>query len=140
MFERFGWIGFSPHTKVEGFVAQLEQGKITGSRCTSCGCRAFPPRADCSACGSPSFELVPISGKGRVVTFTRIEQPPAGFEEHAPYTVGVVDLEEGGRLLAWFGSSIPAEEIGIGLAVQVVPRRLGDGEGARLVYELERPP
>lgn len=147
MFERFGRVGFSPHTKVAAFVEHLAEGRLTASRCATCGRTTFPPRADCADCLGDRFELVPIEGRGRVVTFTRIHAAPAGFEAFAPYTVGVVDLSgepSVGRLLAWFGASIPYDEVAIGMEVAVVPETVAtDGgetdEGSRVLYRLERP-
>lgn len=138
MFERFGTVAYCPHTKVEGFVEELAAGRLSASRCLDCDATSFPPRADCPACRGDAFGFEALSGRGTVTTYTRIEAAPAGFEEIAPYVVGVVDLEETGRLLAWFGDSIAENEIAIGMAVQVVPRRLGDGDDARIHYTLER--
>jgi len=50
----------------------------------------------------------------------------------------VVDLEEGGRLLAWVGETIPEEEIRIGLPVQVVPTLDEETEEIRVGYSVER--
>ena len=110
-----------------------------GSRCTGCGHTAFPPRADCPKCLGGEFEFVEMSGRGTVVTFTRIDAAPAGFEDVAPFTQGVVDLEETGRLLAWFGESIDTEEIAIGMPVQVVPRIFEELEQIKVYYTLETP-
>ena len=52
--------------------------------------------------------------------------------------MGVVDLEEGGRLLAWFGDSIPEDEAKIGMEVQVVPRIFEEKEEIKVYYSLEK--
>jgi uncharacterized OB-fold protein len=85
------------------------------------------------------FEFVEISGRGTLHTHTTIVAAPTGFERYAPYTVGVVDLEEGGRALAWFGDTIPEGEIAIGMKLQLVPRIEEDLEEIRVSYSLERP-
>jgi uncharacterized OB-fold protein len=139
VFEWFGMVSYCPHTKVADFARHLKDGRLMGSKCTACGHTAFPPRADCAACRGDGFEFTEWSGRGTVVTFTRIAAAPAGFEEHVPFTVGVVDLEQGGRLLAWFGASIPAEGIAIGQPVQVVPRVIGESERIKVHYTLEAP-
>ncbi len=36
-----------------------------------------------------------MSGKGSVVTFTENHTAPAGFERYIPYTVAIIQLEEG---------------------------------------------
>lgn len=139
MFEWFGLVSFVPHTKVSDFTVHLRAGRLMGSRCQGCGFRSFPPRADCPECRSGDFEFVEISGKGTLVTHTRIDAAPAGFEDVAPYTLGVVDLEQGGRLLAWFGDSIAEDEIAIGMPLQAVPRIFEEIEKIKVYYTLEKP-
>jgi uncharacterized OB-fold protein len=139
VFESFGKINFTPHTKVAEFAEYLKKGYLMGSRCSTCGYSTFPPRSDCSECMSSKFEFVRISGRGKLLTFTEISAAPTGFEDIVPYTVGVVDLVEGGRLLAWFGDSIKPEEIEIDMEVQVVPRKLEDQAGNKVYYSLDKP-
>jgi uncharacterized OB-fold protein len=138
MFEWFGLVSYAPHTKIAEFARHLKDGRIMGSRCLACGHESFPPRADCPACLGADFAYREISGRGRVVTFTRIDAAPAGFENQAPFVIGVVDLEETGRLLAWFGDSIPEAEIAIDMPVQVVPRIFEELEEIKVYYSLER--
>jgi uncharacterized OB-fold protein len=73
------------------------------------------------------------------MTYTRIDAAPAGFEDLTPFIIGVVDLEETGRLLAWFGESIAPEEIEIGMPLQVVPRIFEELPEIKVYYSLERP-
>jgi uncharacterized OB-fold protein len=72
-----------------------------------------------------------------LLTFTRIAAAPAGFEELAPYTLGVVELRDGGRLVAWLGESILPEDAEIDMPIRVVPRIFDSSRGKRLVYTLE---
>jgi uncharacterized OB-fold protein len=139
MFKWFGKVNFSPYTKVADFAQELKDGRIMASRCKSCGATSFPPRADCDECMSDDFEFFEISGKGTLHTFTKIVAAPTGFEDLAPYTVGVVDLEETGRLLAWIGDSIGEDEIQIGMELQVVPRIFEELEDIKVYYSLEKP-
>ncbi len=139
MFKWFGKVNYTPYTKVSDFAQHLRDGYIMASRCRRCGATSFPPRADCEACMSGDFEFFELSGKGRIHTFTKIVAAPSGFEDVAPYVVGVVDLEEGGKALAWFGDSIEEEEIRIDMDVQVVPRIFEELEEIKVYYSLERP-
>jgi len=139
MFKWFGLVSYTPHTKVAAFAQHLRNGRLVGSRCTACGATAFPPRADCAACMSPEFEYAEVSGRGTLHTFTTIVAAPAGFEQLAPYVIGVVDLEDGGRALAWIGETVKPEEIAIGMPLQVVPRMLEESEEIRVYYSLEQP-
>ena len=139
MFTWFGKINFTPHTKVDKFAEHLKGGRLMGSRCTSCGYTTFPPRADCPKCLSGEFEFKEWGGQGRLLSYTKIFAAPTGFEDLPPYLVGVVDLKDGGRLLAWFGSTIPENEIRMDMEVQVVPRIFEDIPEIKLYYSIERP-
>ncbi len=138
MFHWFGKVNFSPYTKVAEFARHLKDGRLMGSRCRKCGATSFPPRADCVSCMSGDFEFVPLSGRARLHTFSTIAAAPTGFDDLAPYTVGVADLEEGGRALAWIGTTIPPEGIRIGMDLQVVPRIFEEREEIKVYYTLER--
>jgi len=138
MFGWFGKVSFVPYTKVSDFAVHLKNGRLMRSECSDCGYATFPPRADCPQCSSGRFEFRECNGKGTIHTFSRIAAAPTGFEELAPYTVAVVDLEEGGRLLAWIGDSLADEPIRIGMDVQVVPKLFEELEEIRVYYTLER--
>ena len=66
-----------------------------------------------------------------------IHAAPKGFEDIAPYTLGIVDLKEGGRLLAWT-KDIPDKEIKIGMSVKIVPRIFEEIEDIKLYYTIEK--
>ena len=85
------------------------------------------------------FEFVEIGGRGQLLSFTRIGSPPAGFGDQPPYTLGLVELDEGGRALAWIGETLMREPLEIGMAVQLVPRLREDTEEIHVYYDLERP-
>jgi uncharacterized OB-fold protein len=139
MFSWFGRVSFVPYSKVQDFAVHLRNGYLTGTRCTSCGFQTFPPRADCPECMSDAFEFVEYSGKGTVWTHTRIDAAPTGFDDEVPYTCVVVELEEGGRLLAWSGETLAQEEVEIDMEVQVVPRIFEDTPDLRAHYTVEKP-
>ena len=139
MFKWFGLVNFVPYTKIAGFAQHLKDGRLMGSRCAKCGESSFPPRADCGACLGGEFEFVERSGKARLLTYTKIVAAPTGFEDVAPYTVGVADLEDGGRILAWMGETIPEGEIAIDMELQVVPRIFEELEEIKVFYSLEQP-
>jgi uncharacterized OB-fold protein len=139
VFEWFGLVNFCPHTKVAGFAQHLRDGRLMSSRCTACDRLSFPPRADCPDCRHGEFAFHELSGEGTLLTYTRIDAAPAGFEDRAPFTVGVVNLAEAGRLLAWFGDTIASDAITLDMTVQVVPRILAESERIQVYYTLEKP-
>ena len=140
-FDRFGVVNFSPYTKVGAFAEGLAEGRIMATRCNGCGHTEFPPRADCPKCGGKGFEWVDISGKGTLVTYTTIHAAPTGFGDRAPYTIGVIDLEGGGRLLSWV-KDVPEGELVVGMPLQAYVEKLepeAEGKGDRYIYLLKRP-
>jgi uncharacterized protein len=80
------------------FREGLKAGKLLGLKCKDCGAVTCPPRKVCAECGSENQDIVEMSGKGEVVTFTTCMAVPVGFQ--GPYVVAMVDLVEGGRLMA----------------------------------------
>jgi uncharacterized OB-fold protein len=70
-----------------------------------------------------------------VYSYSTVYQPPAGYEEAAPYTVAMIKLEEGPMVTAQL-TDIEGGEVSIGMPVEMVTRRLrsaGDERGL-LVY------
>lgn len=139
MFSWFGKVNFVPYTKVSDFARHLKDGRLMGSVCKGCGYTTFPPRADCPECMSAEFEFEEYSGRGRIHTYTTIAAAPTGFEDMVPYTIAVVDLEEGGRLLAWTGDTLAPAEVKIGMRVQVVPRLFEEMPAIKVYYTVEKP-
>ncbi|MFQ6059942.1 MAG: Zn-ribbon domain-containing OB-fold protein [Thermoplasmata archaeon] len=126
----FGKISFVTASKTKEFLAHLEEGKIAGTKCRNCGTLHFPPRADCDICMSSNVEWVERKSKGRIITYTTIHAGPTGFEDVVPYTICVVDLEGGGRLLGWLDDA-KEEDIRIGQEVSISLKKL---EGDRVIY------
>lgn len=132
----FGKVNFVPYSKVSDFAVHLKDGRLMASVCDECETLSFPPRADCPECMSGSFHFKELNGRGVVYTYSTVAAAPTGFDDIAPYTVAVVDLEEGGRLLAWTGDTI--DEVEIGMPVQVVPRIFEEIEEIRVFYTVEQ--
>jgi len=42
-FKRFGTVGFTSVTKVNGLIDYLEKGKVMDTYCQGCGLKFFPP-------------------------------------------------------------------------------------------------
>jgi uncharacterized OB-fold protein len=139
MFSWFGKVSFVPYTKISDFAQHLRDGRLMASQCKKCGETSFPPRADCLVCLAGEFEYKEVSGKATLHTFTRIDAAPTGFEDDVPYIVGVADLDEGGRALAWIGETIPEKDVRIGMKLQIVPRIFEEIEEIKVYYSLEEP-
>ncbi len=106
-----------PNADTEPFWAGCAQGELRLQRCRACGQAQFPPRAFCAKChaSAPSWETA--SGRGRVVSHTRVHRAPsAGFKAETPYVVALVDLDEGPRMMLRLQGAAVAE---IGASVEI---------------------
>lgn len=130
-FSRFGVVSFTALTKVNDFVDYLEQGKLMGTKCKTCGKVFFPPRADCYSCLSSNMEWFEVKGKGKLLSFTKLSYAPVGFEGELPYTLGLWDFGDY-KVFGWVSKEVPEEELEVGM--EMVPRvvKLSDD---RLLYE-----
>ena len=131
-FEKFGENSYTAETKVADFVKHLEEGEIAATKCKACGKLYFPPRADCIDCLTDDMEWIPLSGRGKLITYTTAYFAPAGFE--APYTLALAELEEGVRVFTRMSKDAKQDEIEIGMKVKLVPVRLAD---ERITFELK---
>ena len=80
----------------------MEETQLTGLVCPQCGTVNLPPIARCLNCQALLAEAKPkpLSGKGRVYTYTVVHVGPAHLADKVPYTLVIVELEEGPRLTA----------------------------------------
>lgn len=92
-------------------------------RCRACRRFVFYPRPLCPFCFDGPLEWAPVSGRGVIYAFTVVYRAPAPeFQPDLPYTVALVDLEEGARMMTTIVSrpAASAAPITIGTAVEVV--------------------
>ena len=83
--------------------APFWEGSLHGTlrlmRCTACGTARLPSRQHCDQCLSPDYEWFDASGMGTIRTFGVMHQKyHPGFLAETPYTVAIVELDEGPRL------------------------------------------
>jgi len=80
------------------FYKFLAQGELRLQRCSSCGTWRHPPRNRCAQCGSAEVAWEPVSGRGRVYSWT-VTHRAVDPAFTPPYAILVVELEEGPRLV-----------------------------------------
>ena len=104
----------------EFFWTAGADGRLRFQRCDECGWYNHPPSPRCRRCISKALTPTPVSGRGRVHTYTVNHQPwIPGFDP--PYVIAIVELEEqeGLRLTTNIVGCEPAD-VRIGLPVRVV--------------------
>lgn len=106
------------HPDNQGFWEGVKNRELRFQRCKACSKWLHPPRPMCPKCRSLETEWVPVQGKGAVYSWvTYQEAPHPGFK--TPYSVVLVELEEGVRLVSNL-KDVKPEEITIGMPVEVV--------------------
>ena len=87
------------------FYAYLDEHKLMGTRCQSCGALHLPPRPICTACHSKDLVWAELSGHGQLIAFTTVHIAPTamlaeGYGRDNPYCTGIVQLKEGPAISA----------------------------------------
>src|SRR5690242_13441561 len=111
------------------FWEAVKEQRLVLQRCATCSYYNHPPRTVCDACLSQELHFEPVSGRGRIHTFTVMHQRDVpGFESEAPFINIVVELEEQPMLL--MVSNLPMAErdrVRIGAPVMVEFEDRGNG-------------
>ncbi len=103
---------------VEQFYKHVNKGKLLGGKCKNCGKLSLPPRPICDDCFSKEIEWVPVSTRGRLLTYTIIYVAPTQFQSMAPYAVGIVELQDGPKIPGMI-RGVALEEIKVGMDLEI---------------------
>ncbi len=126
-FSKFGTVSFTSITKINDFIDYLDQGKVMGTRCKDCGLAFFPPRADCHKCLAGNMEWFEVSGNGKLVTYSKLEFAPIGFEDDLPYAIALLDYGDY-KVFGRIAGDVPEEEIELGMDMKTSVNELPNGQ------------
>jgi uncharacterized OB-fold protein len=114
------------------FWEGLAAGEVRLQKCGQCGTHQYPPESFCYECGAPELSWVSVTGEGTVYSFIVVHQLyHQAFKDFLPYTVAIVQMDEGPRMLsAMLGLQAP---VAIGDRVKPCIRRVGQDQ-AFLTY------
>jgi scaffold protein (connect acetoacetyl-CoA thiolase and HMG-CoA synthase) len=125
----------------EDFSKSLKADVLLALVCRACGEIVCPPRMVCPQCATSDFDVVPLEGRGCIKSFTTTYVAPLGREAEAPYTIVLVELNEGpwivGNLVDIDPYSVSMDLIGksVMLRHKVFPGDLySAGEAARPLF------
>lgn len=105
---------------------------IVYQRCNACGATQYFRRAFCHACGCTELSVLGAEGTGTVYALSHVTRAPTPeARAHGPYTIVLVDADEGFRLMAH-----GARDLAIGDKVSATFNRFVGG----LVPYFERTP
>ena len=126
----------------------LKQNKLLGLKCQACGAITTPPKMVCRQCTGSDLEITELKGTGKIQTFTTVYVASEGRESELPYTIVLVELDEGpwimGNLTGIDPTKAVIEEL-IGKKVKMVKMghkvfpgdKYSAGEGARPLFSFE---
>ena len=124
---------------VDGLFIETEGGpRLLGSRCAACGTHYFPRVARCTApsCRSTNVSGVELGPRGTLFSYTvqhYAPPPPFRYEgTFAPYAVGLVELEEGLRVVGMMKLD-DLTAMRLGMPVELTVDRMGIDEQGREV-------
>ena len=109
--------------------------RLAGWKCTHCGAfhHHYKP-VICRRCRSREFTQVELPGSGRLRAYTVIRSPPKEFERYAPYSIGLIELEDGTKILSQL-TDFKEDELRDGIRVEAVFRRVRvNGEQGIIEY------
>ena len=82
------------------FWDAVRRHELVMQRCRDCNRFIFYPREQCPFCFSQDLGYDPVSGRGRLHSYTVIYQPAhPSFNEDVPYVFALVQLDEGVRMI-----------------------------------------
>lgn len=113
---------------------QRQRYGLIGEVCPACAKHIFPPRDVCPHCKAQAGPDRKLSGTGKVYSHTTLYSPPAGHEGNAPYTVALVQLDDGPMLTAQL-TDVEADKVTMGMRVEMVTRKLrSEGKDGQVIY------
>jgi uncharacterized OB-fold protein len=95
-------------------------------RCGGCGRYQHPPLPRCPSCAGDTIAPAPVSGRGRVATFT-VNRQRWTAELNVPFVFAAVELEEQSELYVFTNIvGCAVDEVRIGMPVSVCFERHGE--------------
>ena len=114
-----------PTPETQPFWQGTRQGELRLQRCDACNHVYFPPRPFCPKCAGRKVSWFRASGRGTLYSYVIHHRPVPGFTP--PYSIAVVALEEGPRLMSNIIDCLQTPEaLQLDMPLEVVFTRLSD--------------
>jgi uncharacterized OB-fold protein len=114
-----------PTPETQPFWDGTLAGELRLQRCDQCDHVYFPPRPFCPSCAERKVSWFKASGKAKLYSYVIHHRPAPGFT--APYSIAVVELEEGPRMMTNIvGCPQTPEALQLDMPVEVTFEKLSD--------------
>ena len=112
---------YSVGSMASKFFIKIRDSKvITGAKCPKCKFVNVPPRSVCPKCFSKVEELIELSGKGTLETFTIVHYESPVQALKPPYAIGVIKLDGADTGMTHFIGGVDAKAIKAGMKLEPV--------------------
>lgn len=120
-------IHITTNPDTEPFWQAAREHRLTACQCSSCGKFRMPPSPYCPNCSSKEREWPTLAGTGKVFSFAICSRNPATGDEFV-YVPVVVEIDgAGGTRLVGNLTGCNAEDVTIGMPVEVEWTAINDG-------------
>ena len=108
--------------------------RLAGWRCNHCGTFHRNKPVVCKRCGSKDYVETELPKTGKLIAYTIVKFAPKEFSEMAPYAIGLIELDDGTRIVSQL-TDFREEELREGMRVEAVFRRIRvNGEQGVIEY------
>jgi uncharacterized OB-fold protein len=117
---------YIPNTYAAGIIgsqfliALRDKKRILGTRCPTCNRVYAPARSVCKDCFGQLDELVEVSNKGTLLTYTVCQQPNRVQPVEPPIVYGIIQLDGADTGFVHMLGEVDPEQLRVGMRVQAV--------------------
>lgn len=134
MNDKIAFIAPAPSKLSDEFYSHFLNGNFCIQRCSACDAWHHIPRERCANCGSFDLRWAACSGEAELFSWTETRTAPLpSLQEDVPFTVALVQLEEGPRLVSRL-ANFNNDDLAIGRKLKLKVE-LVDDEFALPVFE-----
>ena len=108
----------NPPFTVSSFYKFVSEKRLMAAKCNECGTVLLPPKPMCTKCLSTNLQWIELEGAGKLLSYTVIYIAPEQFQSITPYSVGIVELQNGLRLPGMIRGVDP-KEIRVGMDLKI---------------------
>lgn len=117
-----------------GWRRRKERYALIGTHCETCNNYFFPIRSVCPNCRRKGkVSEVSLKPEGTILSYTEVNVAPSGFELNVPYTLALVQLEEGPIILSEIVDA-GEKEVAAGKKVNVVFRKIREDGAEGVIH------
>ncbi len=106
--------------------------KIEWEKCQKCGFLQHSSHIRCLNCKHDKFEKVKATGNAKLLNYTILKAPPAEFRDKPYYTLGILEFENGIKVLGQIDSN---DQVKTGIMMRPVYRKISNNLDGKEVYD-----